>query len=137
MVENPLLIAIIDDDEIYQFTIIRIIKGILPSAKIVCFADGEEAIDYLTVNINVEANLPDLIFLDNNMPIMDGWQFMEEYSRIENEIKKKALINMVSSSANPVDIEKSKTIQQISEYIVKPIKTDKVKAIINHRISLL
>lgn len=92
MITKPLLIGIIDDDEIYQFTLARIINHHKLAEKILTFSDGEKGIQFLIENIHTKENIPDIIFLDNNMPIMDGWQFIEEYATLETEIKKSSHI---------------------------------------------
>ena len=92
MIRKRPLIGIIDDDEIYQFTLTRIINHNKQAERVITFSDGEKAIQYLTDNKAINENIPDIIFLDLNMPIMDGWQFMEEYASVKTEIKKKFLI---------------------------------------------
>lgn len=64
------------------------------------------------------------------MPVMDGFQFMEEYVKIKPRVGKKITIYMVSSSLDPVDIERAKRISAISDYIVKPIGLGRLKTII-------
>jgi CheY-like chemotaxis protein len=127
MLRKRPLIGILDDDKIYQFTLTRIINHNKQAERIITFSDGEKAIQYLTDNIATNENIPDIIFLDANMPIMDGWQFIEEYVRIETEIKKKVVIVMWSSSVNPIDIERASEISEISKYIIKPMKLEEVK----------
>lgn len=105
MIRKLPFIGIINDDTIYQFTLNRIITHNNLAERIITFLDGEKAIQYLTDNKAIHENLPDVIFLDANMPIMDGWQFIEEYLIIETKIKKKIFIFMVSSSVDPGDIE--------------------------------
>ena len=122
-------ICVIDDDDIYQFTITKILESIKLSKKILLFSDGEEALDFMVNNLSNNDELPDVIFLDINMPIMDGFQFMEEYVEIKPKLKKKIVIYMVSSSVDPVDIAKAKEISDISDYIIKPIKAGHLKTI--------
>lgn len=129
MISKPPLIGIIDDDEIYQFMLTRLIKNNILSESIITFPDGEKAIQYFSDNKAATENIPDIIFLDINMPIMDGWQFIEEYARIKTEIKKKVLIFMLSSSLNPIDIKRANKINEISHYILKPIKSEEIKKI--------
>tara|TARA_R100001369_G_scaffold88997_1_gene126140 strand:+ start:181 stop:582 length:402 start_codon:yes stop_codon:yes gene_type:complete len=125
------LIGILDDDKIYQFTLTRIINDNKQAERIITFSDGEKAIQYFTDNIATNENIPDIIFLDSNMPIMDGWQFIEEYASIKTEIKKKVVIVMWSSSVNPIDIERASKISEISKYIIKPMKLEEVKRFFN------
>jgi CheY-like chemotaxis protein len=91
--------------------------------------DGEKAIQYLTENKMNNEKIPDVLFLDVNMPIMDGWMFIEEYARIKTDITKKTLVFMLSSSANPIEIERADKIREISNNIIKPINIEEVKII--------
>lgn len=127
--KTPVNICIVDDDDIYQFTVVKTLELLEFEKKIVVFSDGEEALTFLMDNLNANEELPDVIFLDINMPIMDGFQFMEEYSKIKSQLGKKTIIYMVSSSVDPVDIEKAKRISDISDYIIKPIEPGKLKSI--------
>ncbi|NRR92644.1 response regulator [Winogradskyella undariae] len=126
---NHYNICVIDDDDIYQFTITKILESIKLSKKILLFSDGEEALDFMVNNLYNDDVLPDVIFLDINMPIMDGFQFMEEYVEIKHKLNKKIVIYMVSSSVDPVDIAKAKEISDVSDYIIKPIKAGQLRTI--------
>ncbi|WP_178985459.1 response regulator [Winogradskyella helgolandensis] len=126
---NKFNICIIDDDDIYQFTITKILQSLKLNKKIIAFSDGEEALDFMIANLYNDDELPDVIFLDINMPIMDGFQFMEEYVKLKPKWNKKITIYMVSSSVDPVDIEKANKISDISDYIIKPIKPNELKSI--------
>ncbi|MFD2917665.1 response regulator [Psychroserpens luteus] len=119
---NLFNICIVDDDDIYQYTVMKTLKSLELVKNIIVFSDGEEAINFMLDNINKENELPDVIFLDINMPIMDGFQFMEEYVKIKSKVGKNIIIYMVSSSVDPIDIEKAKNISAISDYIIKPMK---------------
>jgi CheY-like chemotaxis protein len=126
---RPLIIFIVDDDEIYKYTMTKTIERQKIAKKILTFSDGEEAINFMIDNIGNSIDLPDIIFLDINMPIMDGFQFMEEYVLLKPRIGKKIVIYMVTSSVDPIDIDRAKKISEISNYIVKPIKADKLSEI--------
>lgn len=123
-------VCIIDDDDIYQYTMTAALKNLKRIDKITTFLDGAEALDFMIDNLKNEEVLPDVIFLDINMPIMDGFQFMEEYVKIKPNLGKKITIYMVSSSVDPKDIARCRKINYVSDYIVKPIKETKLKAII-------
>jgi CheY-like chemotaxis protein len=135
MVKKIPLIGIIDDDTIYQFILTSMIKKNKLAENILSFSDGEKAIQYFKNNKTNSEKIPDILFLDVNMPIMDGWMFIEEYARIKKEIIKKTTIFMLSSSVNPIDIERAGKISEIFDYIIKPIKPEEVKRIFdNHKI---
>ncbi len=128
---RPFIICVIDDDQVYQYTVTRTIEVQKLAKKILVFSDGEEAIQFLIDNVANNENVPDVIFLDINMPVMDGWQFLEEYVRIKPTIGKKVTIYMVSSSVDPVDLERAKKISEISDYIIKPVTPNRLKDIID------
>ena len=131
--EKLLVICIVDDDDdVYKFTLNKTIESQNFANKIMMFSDGEEAIDFLSDNLNDPNNLPDVIFLDINMPIMDGFEFMEEYIKIKPYVGKKIIIYMVTSSIDPIDIERSKAISEISDYIVKPIDAKQLAEIVEN-----
>lgn len=127
---NPKTLCIIDDDSIYQFAVKRTLEADNIACKVLSFADGEEAMDFFNQNSADSENLPDIIFLDINMPIMDGWQFLDEYVLIKPRISKTITIYMVSSSVDSADLEKAKTIKQVSGYLIKPITTGKLKEVL-------
>ncbi len=123
-------VCIVDDDDIYQFTMIKTLKSLKLTNSIMVFSDGEEALDFMLDNLHNDKELPDVIFLDIDMPIMDGFEFMEEYVKIKPKLGKKITIYMVSSSVDPVDIDRAKKISEITDYIVKPITQDQLTYII-------
>ena len=122
-------ICIVDDDDIYQFTMKLNLKHIDSVAEVKIFNDGLAVLDFIKTNLNTLKELPDVIFLDINMPVMDGFQFMEEYLKLK--ITKKINIYMLSSSIDPVDVEKVNRINEVSDYITKPIEHHKLKTIID------
>lgn len=129
---KPYVICIIDDDDIYKFTMKKTLELNKLAHKILAFSDGEEAIEFMNDNLGNKAELPDIIFLDINMPIMDGFQFMEEYVKIKPRVGKKIIIYMVTSSVDNHDIERAEKISEISDYIIKPITSEGLKEIIEN-----
>ena len=127
---KPFVICIVDDDDIYKFTMRKTIEIHKLARKVLIFSDGEEAIEFMMDNLGNKQDLPDVIFLDINMPIMDGFQFMEEYVKIKPRVGKIITIYMVSSSVDNADIEKANKISEISDYLIKPIKASELNDII-------
>lgn len=123
-------ICIVDDDDVYRFTIVKTLESLKLPTQTMAFSDGEQAINFISDHLNEDTELPDIIFLDIDMPVMDGFQFMEEYEKIKPEVSKDMIIYMVSSSLDPVDIDSAKKIAAITDYIVKPIGSDRLKSIL-------
>ncbi len=126
------IIWIIDDDAIYQKIIHKLIErsGVISSHT--SFTNGNEAINALKNTLNENELLPDIILLDINMPVMDGWEFMEEIKTIKSKINKRIIIYMVSSSIAPEDKNKSKTFSEIYSYIPKPVSVNDLMAIVSN-----
>jgi CheY-like chemotaxis protein len=123
-------VFVIDDDKIFHFLISNLFKknnlDITPSF----FFNGLEAIEKIKKNINLGLGLPDVILLDINMPIMDGWQFLDEFRKYNEGTNKKPHVYIISSSDSISDTNKAKEYQdQIEEYILKPITTEGFKKI--------
>src|ERR1700712_5390130 len=101
-------IFIVDDDDIFVFLTKRMIKATDRDIKIVEFTDGEQVLEYLKTNIDNLELLPDIMFLDISMPVMDGWGFLKAYTPLAPSVKKDIAIYIVSSSIAPHDMEKAK-----------------------------
>jgi len=114
-------IWVIDDDAIYQTIINKLIQKSGVFSVLSSFINGKEAIIALNNSLENDDSIPDIILLDINMPVMDGWEFMEEIKRIKSKISKKIIIYIVSSSIALEDKNKSKTFTDIIGYIPKPI----------------
>lgn len=121
-------IILIDDDKATNFINKKILTKLECSNEIIVFDDPDNAFNYLT---NINSPKPDLIFLDINMPKMDGWEFVEKLS---NDIKTNHLhipTIILTSSFNPYDREKALLIPEIKELINKPLNKDIVFKILN------
>ena len=127
---NKKIIWVVDDDVIYQTIINKLIKksGVFSAHS--SFMNGKEALNTLNNTIGENDFLPDIILLDINMPVMDGWEFMEEIKMIKSKISKKIIIYIVSSSIAIEDKNKSKTFADIIGYIPKPISVDDLLTIV-------
>lgn len=120
------LVCVIDDDPIYTFAIKRLLKRNNICNEYVVYKNGQDAIEGLTNN---PENVPDLILLDINMPIMDGWKFLDAYKEIR--LVKTTTIYITSSSINNVDLNKANANCLVSGYISKPMSTEKLLKIKN------
>lgn len=122
--------CIVDDDDIYQFTTSLLLKKTDLVNKIIVFSNGLKAINFLKDEMGNKENIPDVLFLDINMPVMDGWEFLEEYLLIKPMMPKTVVIYMVSSSVDEKDVLKAKSISALSGYLVKPISSQNIMEVI-------
>jgi CheY-like chemotaxis protein len=123
-------IALVDDDLVYTFLSKKAIESSNLAERIDVFGNGKDAIDFIKENISNPDLMPDIIFLDISMPVMDGWQFLEEFTLLEPEIGKIIRIYVCSSSISPNDVAKVKSISAVSDYIIKPIAKEKLLALL-------
>ncbi|MCA6438241.1 MAG: response regulator [Bacteroidetes bacterium] len=130
------LVALIDDDEIVKFIGSKVIESTKLVNRIKTFSNGEEAINFLKSNSKNLDLLPEIILLDLNMPIMDGFEFLEKYIMLEPKLGKKIAIYVVSSTISPTDIERLNKISEVSDYIIKPITKEKFEFIVGHLTSM-
>jgi CheY-like chemotaxis protein len=125
-------VCLIDDDKVYQFTSKMILEATLLTSRITTFFNGQEAIDFFLDPENQQIDiLPDVIFLDINMPIMNGWNFLEAFDKIFYTLPKKILIYVVSSSVDESDMEKSKSYVSVADYVIKPINKEKYRLLLS------
>lgn len=119
-------VCIIDDDKFYINLVSKIIELKQISEKVIVFNNGKEAMDYFIGVLNTSGipEIPQVILLDLNMPVMDGWEFLEEFSKIKNQIPKHIDLYVVSSSIDYRDIQRAKSIAVVMDYITKPIAID-------------
>lgn len=122
--------CIVDDDEIYVFGLKIMMKSVNFCDEIMVCENGEVALNFLKPLTEKPENMPDVILLDINMPVMDGWQFLDEFTKVKSGNDGKTIIYMMSSSVNPADLEKAKTYELISDYLVKPVNKTILKEIV-------
>jgi two-component system, chemotaxis family, chemotaxis protein CheY len=122
---NPPIIALVDDDKVFQMTASRTIRAANLTDRILQFENGEEALAFLKKHAADIDSLPDYIFLDINMPFVDGWMFLDDYAEIKQNLKKEIRIYMVSSSIDPRDIARAKGNEHVREYVIKPVSREK------------
>jgi CheY-like chemotaxis protein len=119
-------LGIVDDDEIYTFLIKKSIEQTNFVETIKVFHNGLDAIDFLKKNAANYDSLPEIILLDLSMPIMDGWEFLEEYILLSPKLGRKITIYIISSSISPYDIAKAKSISFVTDFIIKPVSKEKL-----------
>jgi|TARA_B110000908_G_scaffold170608_1_gene230688 CheY-like chemotaxis protein len=120
-------VAIIDDDEIFQFTTKIKFEKLGLVEDVMIFNDGEEAMQF--IQSGNKEDMPEILLLDINMPIVDGWDFLELFEKVPKEKKQMMEILMLSSSINPDDVKRAEANAYVVDYITKPISDADVKKI--------
>ena len=129
-------VLLIDDDETTNFLNRRLLERLGVTDNIRTFVNGKQAFDYL-YNIsnnnydttNKDYFQPQLIFLDINMPVMDGFEMLDLYERLNADFRNNIVMAVLTSSTHPQDTETSK--KYAAEYLTKPLSTEKVSNLLN------
>jgi CheY-like chemotaxis protein len=122
-------IMLIDDDPLCILISTKIIE-LNPALKVISFSNAAAALSQLKEwYVSGSEMFPDFIFLDINMPVMDGWQFLEETMKLPDGFRERCNVIMLSSSVNPIDVRKSKEYERVSDFVSKPLTVDKVQSL--------
>jgi CheY-like chemotaxis protein len=128
-------VLLIDDDEPTNFLNKMIIEETGQVEEVKVAQSAREALDYLSgkgqADISNDLPTPELIFLDINMPAMDGWEFLEKYDQLSPEQKAAIIVVMLTTSFNPEDEQKAERISYISSYRNKPLTQEILMGILD------
>lgn len=126
-------VMLIDDNEIDNIINTKMVESANLADVIYTHTSATSAIDFLKniqkISSPENTKLPDYIFLDIDMPMMDGFQFLDEFNRLHDDIKNHCKIVMLSASVNPMDKENASGYSNFVKYINKPLRTDDLQAL--------
>ena len=115
------LVMLVDDNDTDNFISKRIIEITKFANRVEVKSSGKSALDYLKENQGSPENLPSLIFLDINMPIVDGFVFLYEFEKFNETVRNKCKVIILSSSDNKRDIDKIVNNNHVIKFITKPL----------------
>ncbi|MCK0190020.1 response regulator [Arenibacter sp. F20364] len=116
--------CIIDDDPIFVFGSKVLLRNNGFASSIIVCQNGKEALEVIIPLLESGEGLPEVIFLDLNMPIMDGWEFLDEFSKLPKVQGTRVYI--LSSSIDFRDIERAKEYDIVSDFVAKPLTDRKI-----------
>lgn len=128
MIKQLNCIMLIDDNKIDNFFHERVIRKSNAAKEIIAIESGQAALDY--IKSGKEKLQPELIFLDINMPGMDGWEFIEHYKQLDESLQKAMIVVMLTTSENPDDIARAKTEGLLSDFKSKPLTKEMLEDVI-------
>ena len=124
-------VCIIDDDHIFIYGVKRLMEETSFCKNLVIYQNGLDALEGIQQRTKEGGQLPSIIFLDLNMPMMTGWEFLDEYLELKGQDPNQSRVYIVSSSIDPKDLLKIKDYKVIQNYILKPVTTDDLENIIS------
>jgi CheY-like chemotaxis protein len=119
-------ILLVDDDKTFNFIHTKLLES-FKTIEVNTALNGQRALDFLMGCFQGIRRIPDIIFLDLNMPIMDGFGFLEAFRKLPFPEKEKVKIVIVTSSYNPADIERAGALG-VFHYMTKPLKLEDLEA---------
>lgn len=128
MPNEPISLLVIDDDDINIFIIKKIVEKTGYNVDMFSKSNGQQAVDYFKECTELNHKYPDLTLIDINMPVLNGWEFIEAFEamNITHDID----MYMLSSSVYENDIEKAKSYKSIKGFISKPLSIDRLKELL-------
>jgi CheY-like chemotaxis protein len=127
-------ILLVDDDKIFNFLSEKTIQSLGLVNEIHFATNGQQALDLLDRYRDGDAQMPDIIFLDLDMPIMNGYEFLREFRKMDIPNKNSIVIVVLTSSANPDDVSKARELG-IKYYFNKPLSRNEIKDMISKEFS--
>jgi len=130
-------VLLVDDDKATNFFNERVVIKHNSFRTITTVQSGKAALEYLAKVENEDAIKPNLIFLDINMPAMNGWEFLTEFAKLEKSITEGVKVILLSTSSNPDDVNESIKNHSVDDFINKPLSLDLMDEVMEKHFSMI
>ncbi len=120
---------VIDDDALNNKICRACIEKLFKDAHVTTFTDPKEGFDYVQTEYAQEGDFEALLFLDINMPVMNGWEFLELFDKLADTLKDRIKIYILSSSVDKRDMEKAQANKNVVYYLIKPLTKETIALI--------
>jgi CheY-like chemotaxis protein len=129
-------IMLVDDNDTDNFIHQRVVEISEFARKVLVKNSGKSALEYLSTHADQEDNLPDLIFLDINMPVISGFGFLDKFISFPSKLKKKCKILILSSSENENDYKRMAEYEDVIKFLTKPLSEESLEILKKELITL-
>ncbi|RNC92454.1 MAG: response regulator [Allomuricauda sp.] len=116
--------CVIDDDEIFLYWTTKVMQELNFCDELLVYRNGEEAINALAASVEKGGKLPEILLLDLNMPVLDGWNFLKKFIKLTEKTGEKVRVYVVTSSVDLADLIKAKQFPIVHNYLLKPLTID-------------
>jgi len=123
------LVMLVDDNDTDNFIHRRVLEISKFSKNIIVKNSGKSALEYLEENKDNPGMIPDIIFLDINMPVMTGWDFLKRFEELDESLKRKFKIYILSSSIEPMDMKRAQDNKYVIKFLSKPLAKESILSI--------
>jgi CheY-like chemotaxis protein len=123
---------IIDDDSINNKLCRKIIEKTYPESTIMDFTDPQEGFDHIVSKYSKKGTeLKAILLLDISMPVMNAWEFLELFEKLDEDIKTRIKIHILSSSVNKEDMARAQSNKNVEYYLIKPLTKESIRLIVH------
>jgi CheY-like chemotaxis protein len=122
---------IIDDDIINNKLCRKIIEKVYPEAQITDFTSAKDGLDFIIEKYTAPGDEKVILLLDISMPIMNAWEFLEVFDTLNQDIKNRIKVHILSSSINKNDMMRAQNNSNVEYYLIKPLTKESIKLIVN------
>lgn len=117
-------VLLIEDDPITLLVCERIIKLTDFADEVITTNNGQEGLDYISESLENKSELPEIVFLDINMPVVNGWEFLDAFGEMIDRLPSVPNIYILSSTVDPEDEKKAVSYPYVKQFVSKPLTKD-------------